>query len=148
MGRTNRKLVICFSSNTRNRSFTSWNFSFSSSVTVPTPSGLEGLQTINKNWKDKIHKIDMKTENKFENNQTDFHAHGRHKKRMNSGSGSGPPNGLRLPCSASRWAMKHGDGSHGPCSAHNTHRARTLDRAKTNPEGMRSTEFQMHFYRK
>jgi hypothetical protein len=39
-GLADRKFVICFSSRTRNRSFTSWNFSFSSSVTVPTPSGL------------------------------------------------------------------------------------------------------------
>lgn len=37
------KLVIWFSNKTRNLSLTSWNFSFSSCVTLPTPSGLKLL---------------------------------------------------------------------------------------------------------
>lgn len=38
---THLKLVIWYSNKTRKRSLTSWNFSFSSCVMLPTPSGLQ-----------------------------------------------------------------------------------------------------------
>lgn len=44
-GKQYRKFVIWFSRRTRSRSLISWNFSFSSWVTVPTPSGLHCKKT-------------------------------------------------------------------------------------------------------
>lgn len=128
--------MICFSSNVLKRSLTSWNFSFSSSVTVPTPSGLQYLIIANFGNNIEITQKNVINEPKsleIARKLTDYREHAKRKMRKSNVLMLGQLKSHHLPCLINPLEAIHACGILEPYNVRNIHLIQRFAQEKTIP---------------